>query len=124
MKNRCNSEFLSQIANQETLNLLPNGLKPKHSFPVWFVRVGNHVYVRAYRGVKSGWYQAAVNHRAGRILANHHKYEISFSPVERNSMVNKTVNQKYLAKYHGSSMLWLVENALDSTLEIVAKREL
>ncbi|XIF20034.1 MAG: DUF2255 family protein [Acetilactobacillus jinshanensis] len=116
-------QFLKSITNAQTIKVAPDyadhrALTP---IPVWFVRVGNDMYVRAYRGPKSKWYQAAVKQGTGQADLNGHRVAVSFAPVKRDSFVNKTVNQEYLAKYHGSSMLWMVENALDSTLKVLPK---
>lgn len=121
MTSQWSAKLLESLSNAETIRVAPayadgSKLNPQ---TVWFVRVGNNIYVRAYRGTASKWYQAAVKQGTGKVFFNHHAYAARFQPVNPKSLVNKTINQNYLAKYHGSSMLWMVETALDSTLKIL-----
>lgn len=36
---------------------------------IWEVKVDNRLFVRAYSGIRSKWYQAALSQQAGKILA-------------------------------------------------------
>jgi len=49
---------------------------------IWSVAVDNGLYVRAYNGQGSRWYQAAVQQKAGRIIAAGMTKEIAFETVE------------------------------------------
>ena len=121
MASQWSAKLLKSLSNVQTIQVAPNYADQNKFNPqtVWFVRVGNDLYVRAYRGTASRWYQAAVKRRTGKVYFNHQAYPAYFQPVDARSAVNKTVNQNYLAKYHGSSKLWMVETALDSTLKIL-----
>ena len=48
---------------------------------IWSVVVGEGLFVRAYNGVASRWYQAALEQRAGRITAAGATHEVGFDPV-------------------------------------------
>src|SRR3954452_24486554 len=49
---------------------------------IWSVVVDGDLYVRAYNGKNSRWYQAALRQRAGRITAAGITREVAFEPVE------------------------------------------
>jgi hypothetical protein len=61
------------------------------------------LYVRAYNGQDSHWYQAAVRQKAGRITAAGMTKEVTFEPVE--GPVNDRIDDAYRAKYHDSPYL-------------------
>jgi hypothetical protein len=70
---------------------------------IWSVAVGDALYVRAYNGQKSRWYQAAVRQKAGRITAASMTKNVTFEPVD--GPINDLVDDAYRAKYHGSPYL-------------------
>jgi hypothetical protein len=49
---------------------------------IWSVVVGDQLYVRAYNGRSSRWYQAALRQKAGRITAAGITKEVAFASVE------------------------------------------
>ena len=49
---------------------------------IWNVAVDGNLYVRAYNGKRSRWYQAAVKHRKGRIHAAGMVKDVAFEPVD------------------------------------------
>lgn len=61
------------------------------------------LYVRAYNGQRSCWYQAAVRQKAGRITAAGMTREVSFEPVD--GPINDCIDDAYRAKYHDSPYL-------------------
>ena len=73
--------------------------------PTWIrsVAVGDALYVRAYKGQDSRWYQAAVRQKAGRITAAGMTKEVIFGPVE--GPVDDRIDDAYGAKYRSSSYL-------------------
>jgi hypothetical protein len=70
---------------------------------IWSVAVGDALYVRAYNGRNSRWYQAAVRQKAGRITAAGMTKKVTFEPVD--GPINDLVDDAYRAKYHGSPYL-------------------
>jgi hypothetical protein len=70
---------------------------------IWSVVVDGALYVRAYNGQRSRWYQAALRERAGRISAAGITREVAFEPVE--GAVNDRIDDAYRAKYRGSPYL-------------------
>ena len=70
---------------------------------IWNVVVGGELYVRAYHGQKSSWYQAALRHNTGRIHAAGMVIEVTFTPVE--GAVQKLIDKAYQTKYKNSVFL-------------------
>jgi hypothetical protein len=65
--------------------------------------VADALYVRAYNGKKSRWYQAAVRQKAGRITAAGMTKEVTFEPVD--GPISDLVDDAYRAKYRRSKFL-------------------
>ncbi len=70
---------------------------------IWSVAVDGALYVRAYNGRNSRWYQAAVRQKAGRITAAGMTKEVTFEPVD--GPLNDLIDEAYRVKYGGSSYL-------------------
>ncbi len=68
---------------------------------IWSVVVDDNVYVRAYNGTASRWYQSARSQRAGRITAGGLEKDVCFSFVA-DAELNNRIDAAYEAKY-GSS---------------------
>jgi hypothetical protein len=64
---------------------------------IWSVAVNGELYVRAYSGKKSRWYQAAMRQRAGRIMTDGMICDVYFEPVD--GLVNDRIDDTYRAKY-------------------------
>ncbi|SEP21691.1 hypothetical protein SAMN04487895_1319 [Paenibacillus sophorae] len=61
---------LRQIAEADDLHISPfreDGMTYGTPTWIWSVMIGDGLYVRAYNGRNSRWYQAAVQQKAGRI---------------------------------------------------------
>ena len=70
---------------------------------IWSVAVDGALYVRAYNGPDSRWYQSAVRQKAGRIIAAGMTKEVAFEPVD--GPINDRIDDAYRAKYRGSAYL-------------------
>ena len=70
---------------------------------IWSVVVDDALYVRAYNGQNSRWYQAAVRQKAGRIIAAGITKEVTFEQV--NGSINERIDDAYRSKYRGSPYL-------------------
>lgn len=66
----------------------------------WSVVVDDALYVRAYNGQSSRWYQAA---KAGRITAAGMTKDVTFEPVD--GSVSDRIDDAYRAKYKSSPYL-------------------
>ena len=81
--------------------------------------VDDALYVRAYNGQQSRWYQAAMMQKAGRINAAGVTSDVTFEPVE--GPVNDRIDEAYRAKYKGSPYLapMIGTRARSATVRIV-----
>ena len=97
---------LRRIAETDDLHISPFREDGKtYGTPtwIWSVVVDDALYVRAYNGQNSSWYQAALRQKAGRIAAAGITKEASFEAV--NGPLNDRIDEAYRAKYHGSAYL-------------------
>ena len=97
---------LRKIAEADDLHISPLREDGKtYGTPtwIWSVAVDEALYVRAYNGHHSRWYQAALRQKAGRIIAAGMTKEVTFEPVE--GSINKHIDDAYRAKYQGSPYL-------------------
>src|SRR2546421_413945 len=73
------------------------------SYLIWSVAVDDALYVRAYSGQSSRWYQSALRQKAGRIIAAKMTMDVTFEPVD--GPMNDRIDDAYRAKYRGSPYL-------------------
>ncbi|KAF0094353.1 MAG: hypothetical protein E1N59_2069 [Puniceicoccaceae bacterium 5H] len=71
---------------------------------IWSVVVDGRLYVRAYNGQNSRWYQAAVKQKAGRIHIAGMQREVVFQPVD-DTQLNGQIDAAYRSKYADSYYL-------------------
>lgn len=99
-------EELRKIAQTDDLHISPlREDRTTYGTPtwIWSVAVDDALYVRAYNGQNSRWYQAAIRQKAGRIIAAGVMKEITFEPVD--GPINDRIDDAYRAKYHESPYL-------------------
>ncbi|BAS26308.1 DUF2255 family protein [Limnochorda pilosa] len=97
---------LEKIAVADDLHVSPfraDGVTYGTPTWVWCVVVDDAVYVRAYNGQNSRWYQAAVRQKAGRITVAGMTREVTFEPVD--GPIQDRIDDAYRAKYRGSPYL-------------------
>ena len=97
---------LLKIAGADDLHIAPfreDGKTCGTPTWIWSVAVDDALYVRAYNGVKSRWYQAALKQKAGRIIAAGMTKEVTFDPVD--GKLKDTIDEAYRAKYSQSPYL-------------------
>ena len=76
----------------------PDGVTTGTPTWIWCVNVDGELYVRAYTGVESRWYQAALQQGTGRITAAGATYEVTFA-AETDDALNDRIDEAYRAKY-------------------------
>jgi hypothetical protein len=113
---------LRKIAEADDLHISPfrdDGKTYGTPTWIWSVAVGDALYVRAYNGVKSRWYQAALKQKAGRISAAGMTKEVSFEPV--GGTLNDRIDDAYRSKYASSPYLkpMISAGAQDATVRVV-----
>ncbi len=89
---------------------------------IWSVVVDDVLYVRAYNGQSSRWYQAAMKQKAGRITAAGITMEVAFASVE--GAINDRIDAAYRQKYRQSPYLkpMISEPARSATVRITPRR--
>jgi hypothetical protein len=99
-------EELLKIATTDDLHISPlrdDGRTYGTPTWIWSVVFDDALYVRAYNGQKSRWYQAALRQKAGRITAAGMTIDVTFEPVD--GPVNDRIDDAYRAKYKSSPYL-------------------
>jgi hypothetical protein len=88
---------------------------------IWSVVVDEALYVRAYNGQKSRWYQAALRQKAGRITAGGITRDVTFQPVD--GSIDDRIDDAYRAKYKGSPYLapMIGTRARSATIRVVLR---
>lgn len=86
---------------------------------IWSVSVNNQLYVRAYYGKNSRWYQSAMKQKAGKIKAAGIEKKVRFEPIE--GSINEEIDQAYRKKYAGSPYLnsMISERSKAATVQIL-----
>lgn len=100
-------ENLKTIIKEDDLHIAPfreDGETYGTPTWIWCVAVDGELYVRAYNGRQSSWYQAAMQQKAGRIHAAGEKWKVSFEPVEGDE-INDQIDAAYREKYRGNPYL-------------------
>lgn len=97
------AEDLQKINKADDLKISPfrsDGITYGTPTWIWAVVVENELYVRAYNGVNSRWYQSAIKQKAGRIHTAGMIKEVSFETVHGD--INKQIDKAYEKKYKDS----------------------
>jgi hypothetical protein len=97
---------LQKIAEADDLHIAPlreDGVTYGTPTWIWSVAVGDALYVRAYNGPESRWYNAALKQKAGRVIAAGMTKQVSFEPVV--TSMKDSIDEAYRAKYGKSPYL-------------------
>lgn len=118
------NDELRKIAETDDLHISPFRNDGKtYGTPtwIWSVVVDDALFVRAYNGQKSRWYQAALQQKTGRITAAGMTREVTFEPVD--GSINDQIDDAYRAKYKGSPYLapMIGARARSATIKIVLR---
>jgi len=109
MKSPWPKDELQRIAEADDLHIAPFRVDGTYGTPtwIWSVAVDGELYVRAYNGEASRWYQSALREKAGRILAAGLTKEVGFVPVAGpiNDRIDEAYRQKYRTNRYLSSMI-------------------
>ncbi|TPR13247.1 DUF2255 family protein [Apilactobacillus timberlakei] len=90
---------------------------------IWSVVSNNKLYVRAYNGQKSRWYQSAMKQHAGKIKLAGQEYKVSFNNAAGNKNLDNQINEAYKNKYGDSPYCqpMLQSGPISATVEIEPK---
>jgi hypothetical protein len=101
-----NKDEIRRIAETDDLHISPfreDGTTYGTPTWIWSVVVDDALYVRAYNGKNSRWYQAALRQKGGRITAAEMTREVALEPVD--GAIDDRIEEAYRAKYRGSPYL-------------------
>lgn len=100
-------EQAQQIATHDDFHVAPfreDGTTPGTLTWIWSVVVDDRVFIRAWSGPRGRWYRSAVAQRAGIITAAGEQHQVTFTPVDDDSL-NDRIDDAYRTRYAGSSYL-------------------
>lgn len=88
---------------------------------IWSVVVDAELYVRAYNGQDSRWYQSAKRQKAGRVTVAGITKEVAFEQVEGG--INDRIDDAYKAKYKTSPYLspMIGARARSATVKVIPR---
>lgn len=118
------TEELHKIAQADDLHISPfrdDGVTYGTPTWIWSVVVDGALYVRAYNGQNSRWYQAALKQKAGRITTAGITKEVAFEPVQ--GVISDRIDDAYREKYKRSPYLkpMLAEAARSASVKITPR---
>jgi len=101
---------LHKITEADDLHIAPfrdDGVTYGTPTWIWSVAVDDALFVRGYSGQNSRWYQAAVQQKAGRIIAAGMTKQVIFEPLNGpdKDRIGDRIDDAYRAKYRGSPYL-------------------
>src|SRR5512140_3069703 len=95
------SDELDKIGEAEELDLM--SVRPdrtiRNPVTMWVVRVGDDVYVRAYKGRTSPWFRGALTRHEARIRSGGVDKDVTLEEVDGNAAVNEQIDEAYRSKY-------------------------
>ena len=95
------SDELAKIGTAKELQIASLRLDGTLRKPVtiWVVRVGDDLYVRAYKGRNGRWFRGTQVRHEGHIQAGGVDKDVTFEE-EANTVINAQIDTAYRAKYH------------------------
>ena len=117
---------LDKIAQADDLHIAPFR-EDGHTYGtptwIWSVAIDDALYVRAYNGQNSRWYQAALRQKAGRITAAGMTKEVTFVPAH--GVAEDRIDEAYRKKYKGSPYLkpMIGARARAATVKVVLRED-
>lgn len=99
-------EEIERIAETDDFHIAPlreDGVTYGTPTWIWSVMVDHKLYVRAYNGTRSGWYRAAMQQKAGKIVAASMERKVWFESVT--GSINDQIDLAYRGKYGDSPYL-------------------
>jgi hypothetical protein len=74
---------------------------------IWVVRVGDDLYVRAYRGREGAWFRHTQLRHEGRISAGGVTQDVTFVDVSDDEALNNKIDVAYQSKYQKYSATYV-----------------
>ena len=122
--NEWSKDELYNIAEADDLHISPfreDGETYGTPTWIWSVVVEEALYVRAYNGQSSRWYQAAIGQKAGRSTVAGMTKEVDYEPVE--GPINDLIDEAYREKYSSSPYLgsMISTRARSATIQVTPR---
>ena len=118
------ADELAAIGAAEELRIAPRrgDGSPGKELPIWVVRAGDDLYVRAAYGLGTRWHRAARASRAGRVAAGGVERDVGFEDASEteNDRVDAAYREKY-GRYERIVGTVLDADARASTLRLVPR---
>ena len=119
------TQELQEIAEADDLHIAPfrdDGKSYGTPTWIWSVAVEGELYVRAYNGQESRWYQAALRQNAGRVTAAGMTKEVTFERIE--GLISDRIDNAYRMKYRGNPYLnsMIGARARSATIKITPRQ--
>jgi len=119
------TQELQEIAEADDLHIAPfrdDGKSYGTPTWIWSVAVEGELYVRAYNGQESRWYQAALRQNAGRVTAAGMTKEVTFERIE--GLISDRIDNAYRIKYRGNPYLnsMISARARSATIKITPRQ--
>ena len=90
---------------------------------LWVVRVGDHLYVRSYRGREGSWFHHIQLRPKGRIVTGGVTKDVTFVDVSGDEDLNNEIDAAYHSKYGRYSATYvdpmIAPKARETTLKLV-----
>jgi hypothetical protein len=90
---------------------------------IWVVRVGDDLYVRAYRGHETAWFRHIQQRHEGRIGAGSVTKDVAFVDASSDEALNNKIDAAYRSKYrrYGATYVdpMIAPQARATTLKLV-----
>lgn len=98
----------------------------KHLEPltwIWPVVADGDLYVQAYNGQNSRWYQSAVEQQAGKLSITGKEFNVVYQSVDTDAELTKKINDAYTEKYGGSPYLppMLAKGPVSATVKLLPR---
>ena len=120
------SDELNKIGKEEELDLasLRQDGTLRNPVTIWVVRVGDDLYVRAFKGRSGPWFRGTQARHAGHIRSGGVEKDVTFLD-ESNPDINDRVDEQYRIKYRGYDAQYvdpmLTPGARAATIKLVPR---
>ena len=126
MSDRWIEDKLNKIAATDDLHIAPfraDGETYGTPTWIWSVVVDKELFVRAYNGRSSRWYNSAIKQKAGQIIAAGMTIEVIFEQADADENLNKRIDDAYRKKYSDSPYLssMISNRARSATVKVIPK---
>lgn len=117
---------LEAFAQADDMYISPfysDGKTPGTPTWIWSVVTDGDLYVRAYNGQNSRWYQSAVEQKAGKINLTGKEFDAHFQPIDTDAALTERINEAYKEKYAESRYMppMIEEGPISATVKILPK---